>query len=495
MRNSSSCGPFPVHLLPPRMAEMVSAIALSAGCGNELPAVTALGVVGCAIGPGINVCNYLTRELPTPANVYVVVVGISGGGKSRNGGPLFEPLFAYQDRLRSEFTQQHLPLLKAQEKLLEKEIKVLEKQAESESEKRAVKLGRSELPSTPAAVGSFGDPQLTLVQELAKRYGEVTQLRAQMSKPQVVMEDFTVQILVRAMSRNQGKMLIISSDARETVSNLLGRYNRGKTDESILLKGWSAERYTYDRKGENGELVSEAIERCLVGIVLMIQDDKAEELVESKSLASGGFLPRTQIVFTDIDPALPSTLKPLPDDVRASWNAFIDGLLVKYYAASRPFSVELSEDAQIVWNAYADSKVQERNDGANEAFSFRSRDAEAARRYAGILHAGRYSDDADRHPIGLTTMESAIQIVEWFDWHRQKVVDFHQADREGKLMKKLQELKVRFPRGFSLREACRKRLAGSDDSERNKKVLDRLVEKGELLASPDDRGEIFYSLP
>jgi hypothetical protein len=62
-------------------------------------------------------------------------------------------------------------------------------------------------------------------------------------------------------------------------------------------------------------------------------------------------------------------------------------------------------------------------------------------------------------------------------------------------MKKLQELKVRFPRGFSLREACRKRLAGSDDSEKNKKVLDRLVEKGELLASPDDRGEVFYSLP
>jgi hypothetical protein len=113
------------------MAEMVSAMALSAGCGNELPAVTALGVVGCAIGPGINVCNHLTRDLPTPANVYVVIVGISGGGKSRNGGPLFEPLFAYQDRLRSEFNQQHLPLLKAQQKLLEKEIKVLEKQAES----------------------------------------------------------------------------------------------------------------------------------------------------------------------------------------------------------------------------------------------------------------------------------------------------------------------------------------------------------------------------
>jgi hypothetical protein len=56
-------------------------------------------------------------------------------------------------------------------------------------------------------------------------------------------------------------------------------------------------------------------------------------------------------------------------------------------------------------------------------------------------------------------------------------------------------LKVRFPRGFSLRDASRKRLAGSDDSEKNKKVLDRLVEKGELLASPDDRGEIFYSLP
>lgn len=495
MSNSSSCGPFPVHLLPPQISEMVTAMASSAGCGYEMPAVTALGVVGCAIGPGINVCNYLTRELPTPANVYIVVVGISGGGKSRNGGPLFEPLFNYQDRLRSDFAQHQLPLLRAKEKFLEKEIKALERKAESESDRRAEKLGRSDLSAKSSEVGSSDDPQQILVQELANRYAELAQLKAQMGKPQVVMEDFTVQILVRAMSRNHGKMLIISSDARETVSNLLGRYNRGKTDESILLKGWSAERYTYDRKGENGELVSESIERCLVGIVLMIQDDKAEELVESKSLANGGFLPRTQIVFTDIDPALPSTLKPLSGEARIAWNAFIDSLLVRYYAAERPYCIELSEDAQVVWNAYADSKVQERNDGASEAFSFRSRDAEAARRYAGILHAGRYSDSADRYQIDRETMVSAIQIVEWFDWHRQKVVDFHQADREGKLMKKLQELKARFPRGFSLREGCRKRLAGSDDNQKNLELLGLLVERGELLTVLGKSGEVIYLLP
>ena len=495
MDKESSAGPFPVHLLPPRISEMVKAMALSAGCGNDLPAVTALGVVGCAIGPGVNVCNYLTKDMPTPTNVYVIVVGISGGGKSRNAGPLFKPLTDYQDRLQADYEQNKQPQLQAQAKLIEKTIKVLEKQAEVESKGRLGKPGSKDQAASSQKLISADELKQTLQLDLAKQYGELARLKLQMGKPQVVMEDFTVQAFIRAMSRNQGKMLIISSDAREMVGNLMGRYNQGKTDENIFLKGWSAERHAYDRKGENGEPVSEAIGRCLIGMIVMIQPDKANELVESKSLADGGFLPRTQIVFTEINPALPSTLKPLPDEVRLGWNAFIDSLLRKYYAADTPFEIELDEDAQVIWNTYADSKIQERNDGAKEAFSFRVRDAETARRYAAILHAGRWGDSAHEYRIDDKTMHDAIQIIEWFDWHRQKVVDFHQHDREAKQMKKLQELNARFPRGFTLRDICRKRVAGDDNKEKNKAFLDRLVDKGELKAVPDGEGGMLYLLP
>ncbi len=149
----------------------------------------------------------------------------------------------------------------------------------------------------------------------------------------------------------------------------------------------------------------------------------------------------------------------------------------------------------MIWNAYADSKVQERNDGEKHAFSFRSRDAETARRYAGILHAGRYGDSAHGYKIAGETMQAAIQIVEWFDWHRQKIVSFHEGEQEAKQMKKIQELKARYPRGFTLRDACRKRLAGDDDREKNQELLDRLVGRGELLPYPAKEGGLLYQLP
>jgi hypothetical protein len=148
-----------------------------------------------------------------------------------------------------------------------------------------------------------------------------------------------------------------------------------------------------------------------------------------------------------------------------------------------------------VWNAYADSKVQERNDGEKHAFSFRSRDAETARRYGGILHAGLYGDSAHGYRIAGETMQAAIQIVEWFDWHRQKVVGFHEGEKEAKQMKKLQELKARFPRGFTLRDVCRKRLAGDDNRQKNQELLDRLVEKGEVLGFPEGDDGMLYQMP
>ena len=492
---ASGPGPFPVHLLPPSIADMVKAMGSSAGCGLDLPAVTALGVVGCAIGPGIMVCNYLTKDLPTPTNVFVVLVGISGGGKSRNGGPLFHPLFLYQDGVREAFKKDTLPKLKAELKVVEKDIKVLDKHIEMESERKSKQAEKESVPVVIENINFAEAARPSSEERLARLYGKQSELKELMNPPQVVMEDFTVQILVRTMSRNDGKMLIVSSDGRETINNLMGRYNRGKTDESILLKGWSAERYNYDRKGDNGELVSETIERCLVGIILMIQPDKASELVECAALAAGGFLPRTQIVFTEIDPALPSTLRPLPDDVRQAWNVFVYSLLVRYYSVESPVLIELSEEAQVIWNAYADSKVQERNDGEKHAFSFRSRDAETARRYAGILHAGLYGDSAHGYRIAGETMQAAIQIVEWFDWHRQKVVGFHEGEKEAKQMKKLQELKARYPRGFTLRDVCRKRLTGDDDRQKNQELLDRLVEKGEILGFPEGDDGMLYQMP
>lgn len=487
-------GPFPLHRLPYSVRKMVEDVAASAGCGIEIPAATALGVVGCAIGPGILVCNYMKQDPKTPTAVFVVVVGISGGGKSRNGGPLFQPLYDFQDQIREAYKKEKLPALRAERKIVEKKIKLIEKQVEKEAkEEQAVEAAPDESAEDVGLdFAALGKP--TLEKRLAELFAREAELKELMKLPQVVMEDFTVQVLVRAMSNNGGKMLVISSDARETINNLMGRYNRGKTDDSVLLKAWSGERYTYDRKGDDGETISESIERCLVSLVLMIQPDKADELVQCEALATGGFLPRTQLLFANIDPALPSSLGPLPQQTKEDWSAFILGLLNRYYLSSVPCLIELSEEAQTIWNKYADSKVQARNDGEKEAFSFRSRDAETARRYAGILHAARYGDYVEDSKIDVETIDGAIEIVEWFDWHRQKVVGFHEGVREGKQIQKLKELTAKHPKGIKLRDVYKKRVAGTDDKKENQALMVRLAEKGfiESFAGPD--GETLYRL-
>ncbi len=491
---SGGPGPFPLHRLPPSILNMVQAVALSAGCGYEIPAATALAVVGCSIGPGILICNHGKLEPFTPPTVFMVVVGISGGGKSRNGGPLFQTLYDFQDRLRESYKRDKLPGLKAERKIVEKMIKHLEKQAE-----KANKAGEGGLEQVDEAVMAPhidfpGASKPSLEKELAKLYGKEADLKEQMKLPQIVMQDFTVQVLIRAMSNNQGKMMVISSDARETVNNLMGRYNRGKTDDSVLIKAWGGERYSYDRKGDDGEMVSESIPRCLVGLVIMIQPDKADEMVQSEALAAGGFLPRCQLMFANIDPALPSTLGALSQDAKVAWSSFITGLLERYYMAETPHLIQLSEEAQATWNRYADSKVQARNDGEKEAFSFRSRDAETARRYAGILHAGIHGDYAHEYPISDETMQGAIEIVEWFDWHRQKVVGFHEGEREAKQVQKLKEVMSKHPRGFKLREVSRKRLAGTDDKDDNLALMVRLTARGIVEQFTGSDGETWYRL-
>lgn len=488
-------GPFPVHLLPPSILEMVQGVAASAGCGLEIPAVTALGVVGCSIGPGILVCNYMKQDPKTPPNVYVIVVGISGGGKSRNGGPLFQPLYDFQDQVRESYMKDKLPVLKAERMIVEKRIKFLEKQAEKASKpevQKAVDGGEEAVAVLGIDFSEAAKP--SLAKQLSELYAKEAELKELMKMPQVVMEDFTVQVLIRSMSNNQGKMLVISSDARETVNNLMGRYNRGKTDDSVLIKAWGGERYNYDRKGDDGEMVSESIPRSLVGLVIMIQPDKADELVQCASLATGGFMPRVQLLFANIDPALPSSLRALPQETSLAWSAFISGLLNRYYKAGSPYMIELSEEAQATWNAYADSKVQARNDGEKEAYSFRSRDAETARRYAGIFHACKYSDSAHDYRIDDKTMRDAIQVTEWFDWHRQKVVGFHEGVREDKQIQKIKELMSKHPRGFKLREVYKKRVAGTDDRDENLALMMRLAQKGIVEPFAGADGDTWYRL-
>ena len=60
------------------------------------------------------------------------------------------------------------------------------------------------------------------------------QLEFALDCPQMISEDLTVQVLVRILNANKSRLILLSTDARETINNIMGRYNNGKPDDSLV---------------------------------------------------------------------------------------------------------------------------------------------------------------------------------------------------------------------------------------------------------------------
>lgn len=454
--------PFPIEILPPAIRAMAEAVAAFSTTGQDMTAATAMAVLNCAISGGVRIGNRRHPERRTPSGTFNVTVGVSGSGKSVVGGLLMEPLYEFERQEQARFEREVRPGLEADRIEVEAEIKLLTAEAtRSQERNRDDKKGRHRRLS-----------------ELLRRRREIED---RLHPPQYIVEDITSQSFPRLLVTTGGRILILSTDAREIVANLLGRYNNGRADDSALLRAYSGEGLKFTRKGLNGQLETINIPHTAMGLHIMIQPDKATEMAEKRDLQEGGLLQRMLFVWTDNHPGRASLSRPIPPAISEAYRQRIMDLFRVYFCAKKEVVFYLSDEAWQELEDYREEAQLAAGDGSHPSWPFRARNAEHACRLSAGLHAGDHGTGAHEIDIPVGTVRRAIQAMRYYDLDRMMIAD-SMADRSNeKVLAKLRELAMNHPNGFGCRDAQRKRIAGMHkDAKAVQEILDLKLKDGVL---------------
>jgi hypothetical protein len=469
--NPTARPPFPVHLLSPRVRAMAEAVAALTTTGLNLPAAVAASVMNACICGAVRVMHREHPEMVTPTGTFHITVGVSGSGKSMAGKLLLGPIYEYERQAKERFKKEVRPRLEAKRVEVDAEIKYLG----NEGTKNGADQARTD--------------RLTVL------YARKQEIEDALHSPQYVVEDITVQALSRLLFLSGGRILLMSTDAREFIANLLGRYNNGNPDDSAILKGFSGEPIKFIRKGASGQLETIDVPHTAMAMQLLVQPDKATEMAESKGLQESGLLQRMLFVWTDNRPGRSLLSKSIPPEVKAAYDSLVRELMDAYYVPPGEIMFYLSDEAWDELQAYRDKTELAAGDGADPSWTFHARDAEMATRLAAGLHAGDHGAAAHKSDIPVDTVRRAIALTDYYNVFRMMIADGMADRQDDKVMTKLRDLATSYPEGFSAREAQRKRIAGMHkDAAAVQAILELKLKNGVLQLVGDGQPRYKFAL-
>lgn len=470
---------FPTHALPSVFWEMAKQVEAYAKCGSELPGISLIGVVNASIGPGLVIYNPKTGD-DTPSNLYLLCAAEPGSGKSRVMKPIQSPLGAYEATLRQSWSRDERPKLESRLQELKAELKRMDKRKPVEAEEETD--GQGIVPEGMFNPSSGKDCRAKLIAEM----GEINQA---LIAPRMMVKDITVQSLGVFLQAHDGRAISIDPDAREPISNILGKMNNGSSDENIYLGAFYGEIYLCDRITRD-EVV---VESPWLSILWLVQNDKFEELLKNRNIFQGGFLSRFLFCEVDAPPSHRGGASRIDPDKANDYALTLRRILTKFYASKTPDRVVLSEAAVDLIDAYHNDYLDKHLAGVGTNWRFENRYAELATRLALTLHVMRYADYAADYEISLEEVKAAIEVVEWFDEVRAGLYSMIKFSAEEARLMKISEMCRLRALGFTLRDACRMRLAGTDTKAKNEELLQELINQGvlERVKNPEGGSDRF----
>ena len=109
--------------------------------------------------------------------------------------------------------------------------------------------------------------------------------------PKLYTTDPTEQRLFQLMEAHDGAYAVLSGEGRPVVNSILGRYSDG-TGEALYLAGISGDVITRDRVGNEKGPEEKAIYDPCLNVCIMVQPDKALELVANPVMQNSGLVAR-----------------------------------------------------------------------------------------------------------------------------------------------------------------------------------------------------------
>lgn len=407
---------FPLHCLPSQIEAMAKAVCATERVPESLAGCCALGILSASIGAGLQVSSGPSRC--TRGNLYLLVSGQSGCGKSESFRHLARPFHQFEIERRAAWTELTLPGLLAERDILESEISKLKKA-----------FGRTD-----------GGNRASLRSQLEVKRAAWQDLQQRLQPPDLSCEDVTTEKLVLLLAHNDEQLASLSPDALSIVNILLGRYSKlERTDESVYLKAFSGDMCRVDRVSRDSVLLESP---CLTACWLT-QPDKLDSLLVEQSLSDGGLIPRVLACHTNCEPReIIDEVPTVPPSVSTAYGDLIRTLLETYRLAPQPFFIRSAPEALRAMNRHHNAIVTRRRGELRDVTSFAARWNEQAWRVAVCLHAGTHGAVAHQHQLELETAIRAITLADWFATQQLLILKAGRAERKAERLQKLRELIV-----------------------------------------------------
>lgn len=255
---------FPIHVLPPWMAEEAEAAADAIQVPVEMTAFLGIMALSICLAGKVEVDAINWRQ---PLNIYGAITAPTGTGKS----PASERMLAPLRELEVELAKATADLVAYSE-------------AEATSHANAVAEAEKALKGDPGSV--------TLISALADARATFNEHRV-LSPYRLTIDDHTPEALSMAIaSQTDERIAVISPEGGSLFESMTGtRYqqpNKTSNVPDVYLKSWGGEQISVDRVGRSALI----IRRPILSVCVMVQPEVIHALSASPMVARQGGLAR-----------------------------------------------------------------------------------------------------------------------------------------------------------------------------------------------------------
>ena len=405
---------FPAVALPEALRGFVEDVAGSIQVPVDLPAMLSLAAVSVVAGG-----KYRIQAKPDwtePVNLYIVIIMLSATRKSVVFQLITEPIQACEQelsqRLKSaiEKCRSDYRVLEARQKRLERSL------AES-------KGGELELEQVNREIAKF----------------------QWIYEPTLVASDVTVEAVSQLLSRNDGRLGILSAEGG-IFAIFAGRYSDNKPVNDVFLKAHVGDMIKVHRVGRE----SEYIERPALTMGLCIQPTILENLGHKRLLQDSGLLARFLFAMPDTKLGTGKFDTPAISDAhRSRYCQIIKHIFECARESDTMQTLRLSRQAVEEFRSFYEEiehQLGEHGD-LRSILPWGGKLRGAVLRIAGLLElvkaaesfAGDARDEPTRTPeISLQTIESAIEIGRYCVPHAQAALGQLRMDRDTTIAKRIE---------------------------------------------------------
>lgn len=463
--------PFPMEVFPHVIREFVSQHSQAIQCPEDFMATAILGVAARALGTSRSFG--VTKDWTELPNQYMCIVAPPSSGKSPACKRVLKPIRKMQALDAARHSKERSEYLE-------------EKSMWREECKTARRNGNPipEQPVPPRPIQHFWVSDIT-VETVAQRLHN------------------------NAENIRKDPALLYYRDEILAWIKSLNAYRGGKgADKEFFLSTWSNEDVKVDRKTDDQTVIVSSPALTILG---GIQPDLLSDL-NSESNKDDGFFARLLFSFPSTRIGFePSSFVP-DDELEGLWEIICRRMMAltpleedvdiagSIHKISKPKPISMSESAQIVWNEWLarDAEMMRAPKFPPHLLSPWGKHRAILVRIALVIHYLHGCAVADEsyeldQPVSATTMRYAIQILDYFRDHFQRVVKRIEYSPEDKRIEMFVKYVIENHSGaIPLRDIYRKRLFrcnGKDEAEALCKLAsDRgfgILEKG---SSDNGRG-------